>query len=144
MTLAMRRCALPLIVAGCLVAAAFTAGCGGSGSSQQTVATVAAGGKVLNADGQPMTGGMVEFHPSSGTGESPKGVIGSDGTFKLRTLSGKEGVDGAPAGTYTCIVTPGYTGDQTTQEAPDAIEISGTFTVNATGPNEFTIQLPAQ
>jgi hypothetical protein len=141
MTVATRRLVRLWMVVGCAVVALFTFGCG-SGGDEQTIATVAAGGKVLKADGTPLTIGMVEFVPTSGGGANPKGVIGTDGTFKLRTPSGKEGADGAPAGTYTCIVTPGYTGDQTTQEAPEPITLQETFTVNATGPNEFTIKLP--
>jgi hypothetical protein len=54
-------------------------------------------GKVLLADGKPLTGGLVSFVPKGDLSVTPSGVIGVDGTFSL--VTGGSG-DGAPPGEY--------------------------------------------
>jgi hypothetical protein len=54
-------------------------------------------GKVLLADGKPLTGGLISFVPKGDLSVTPSGVIGSDGTFTL--VTGGSG-DGAPPGEY--------------------------------------------
>jgi hypothetical protein len=54
-------------------------------------------GKVLLADGKPLTGGWVYFVPKSDLSVTPSAQIGSDGTFSLDT--GGSG-SGAPPGEY--------------------------------------------
>jgi len=59
-------------------------------------------GKVLLADGKPLTTGRVEFLPVKG-GMPAAGDIGSDGSFSLKTGDGREG---APAGDYRVRIEP--------------------------------------
>jgi hypothetical protein len=54
-------------------------------------------GKVLLADGQPLTGGWISFVPKGDLSVTPSSPIGSDGTFALTTGGSGEG---APAGDY--------------------------------------------
>jgi hypothetical protein len=54
-------------------------------------------GKVLLADGQPLSGGWISFVPTGGLPVTPSSAIGSDGTFSL--VTGGSG-DGAPPGEY--------------------------------------------
>ena len=59
-------------------------------------------GKVLLADGKPLTTGRVEFIPVKG-GMPAAGDIGPDGSFSLKTGNGQEG---APAGDYKVRLEP--------------------------------------
>jgi len=54
-------------------------------------------GKVLLADGKPLSGGWVTFVPKGDLSVTPSGVIADDGTFSL--VTGGSG-EGAPAGEY--------------------------------------------
>jgi hypothetical protein len=54
-------------------------------------------GKVLLADGSPLSEGWVYFVPKGDLSLTPSGSIGSDGTFSV--VTGGSG-DGAPAGDY--------------------------------------------
>jgi hypothetical protein len=54
-------------------------------------------GKVLLADGQPLSGGWIYFVPKGDLPLTPSSVIGSDGTFSI--VTGGSG-EGAPAGDY--------------------------------------------
>ena len=67
----------------------FLAGCGGLVSSEATVYPVT--GKVLLADGKPLTTGRVEFIPVKG-GMPASGDVGADGSFSLKTGSGQQGI----------------------------------------------------
>lgn len=73
-------------------------GCGDSGPK-----VVPVSGKVT-LDGNPMSLGMVTFHPDESKGNNtvgtPTGMIQSDGTYKLN-FNGK---DGAPIGWYKVTV----------------------------------------
>ena len=69
----------------------FLAGCGGLVSSEATVYPVT--GKVLLADGKPLTTGRVEFIPVKG-GMPASGDVGADGSFSLKTGSGQQGSSG--------------------------------------------------
>ena len=56
-------------------------------------------------DGSPLAGGMVEFQSAAVDGKqhNARGVIGTDGTFRLGTF---EADDGALAGEHRAIVRP--------------------------------------
>ncbi len=54
-------------------------------------------GKVLLADGQPLSGGWISFVPVGDLPLTPSSAIGPDGTFAL--VTGGSG-EGAPAGDY--------------------------------------------
>ncbi len=53
-------------------------------------------GKVVLADGKPLSGGWISFVPKGDLPVVPSGEIGPDGTFSLATGSGQ----GAPPGEY--------------------------------------------
>jgi len=81
-----------LIVAGCV----GLAGCRNS-ESLPALRVYEVKGKVLLADGKPLSGGLVTFVPKGDLPVTPSGVIQSDGTFSL--VTGGSG-DGAPPGDY--------------------------------------------
>ena len=79
------------------------AGCGGSegGDSFLGLARYPVKGKVLLADGKPLTGGRVIFLSDSPSG-SAAADIGSDGSFEFKGASG----EGLPAAAYKVHITP--------------------------------------
>jgi hypothetical protein len=60
-------------------------------------------GKVVFADGTPLTAGTVEFRPVENAFLAPRAEIYVDGTFRASTYA--EG-DGAPPGSYRVVITP--------------------------------------
>ena len=106
-------------------------------------------GKVTFPDGTPLEGGRVEFEPvDSAHHVSARGVIASDGTFRLGTF--KPG-DGALEGEHRAIVMPPLpVGDRDEMKSlPVTIDprfqrfdSSGLkFTVSKSGDNDFHIQV---
>ena len=85
---------------GCLLFCLLSlAGCG-----ESELQTYPASGKVIFADGKPLTGGFVEFQPvDAAIHITARGQIQPDGTFELGTLRKN---DGAVAGEYLVSVTP--------------------------------------
>jgi len=81
-----------LVVAAC----AGLAGCGKS-DSLPVLQVYDVRGKVLLADGKPLSGGQIYFVPKGDLPLTPSGVIGPDGTFSL--VTGGSG-NGAPPGEY--------------------------------------------
>lgn len=65
--------------------------------------TVPVRGTVVLANGSPLAGGLITFHPKDLTKGDAWGAIGSDGRFELGTY-GKG--DGAMLGIYTVTVEP--------------------------------------
>jgi hypothetical protein len=78
------------------------AGCGESGSHFGGLQRYAVKGKVLLADGKPLTAGRVIFL-SSAPPASAAADIGGDGSFEFKGPSG----DGLPAATYRVYISPG-------------------------------------
>jgi hypothetical protein len=76
-----------------------TARCGGPGP--YTGALYPVTGRVLLADGTPLTGGSVQFIPTRG-GLPASGKIAADGTFSLKSKSR----DGAAPGEYKVRIEP--------------------------------------
>lgn len=131
-----------------MVLAALT-GCGEGAAPDVGVATYPATGKVLKADGSPLSGGIVTFVPGDEKALKASGPITPDGLFTLNT----DGVaPGAPAGEYRVRV----------ELDPDGVSAAGpgvrrgapfpakyarestsqlTATVKADAPNEFTFTL---
>ena len=74
---------------------ALLAGLGGCHNSESlpVLPVYEVKGKVLLADGQPLSGGWIYFVPKGDLPLTPSGVIGSDGTFSV--VTGGSG-DGAP------------------------------------------------
>ncbi len=76
------------------------AGCGGPGPYSGTLYPVK--GRVLLADGSPLTGGAVKFIPTRG-GLPASGKIEPDGTFSLNSKTR----EGAAPGEYKVRIEPG-------------------------------------
>jgi hypothetical protein len=72
------------------------AGCGKS-DSLPVLQVYDVKGKVLLADGKPLSGGQIYFVPKGDLPLTPSGDIGPDGTFSL--VTGGSG-EGAPPGEY--------------------------------------------
>ena len=77
------------------------AGCGSPGPYSGTLYPVK--GQVLLADGQPLTGGSVQFIPARG-GLPASGTIEIDGTFSLKSLKTRE--EGAAPSEYKVRIEP--------------------------------------
>ena len=80
------------------------AGCGGEGNPSRPVTRYAVKGKVLLADGKPLTAGRVIFM-SDAPPASAAADIGSDGAFEFKGPSG----DGLPEAKYRVHIAPGPT-----------------------------------
>jgi hypothetical protein len=78
------------------------AGCGGSGSPFGGLQRYPVKGKVLLADGKPLTSGRVTFL-SDAPPASAAADIGSDGAFEFKSPSG----DGLPEAKYRVLISPG-------------------------------------
>jgi hypothetical protein len=72
-------------------------GCNGSSG------TYPVAGTVKQANGQPLTGGSVVFQPVAPPARAARGIIASDGSFRLRTF---EDSDGALPAVYKVTVFP--------------------------------------
>jgi hypothetical protein len=90
------RLRIRLLTALAVAVSAGLTGCGGS-DSLPSVPVYEVTGKVMLADGKPLSGGFISFVPKSGLPVTPSGEIGSDGTFSL--ITGGSGA-GAPPGDY--------------------------------------------
>jgi hypothetical protein len=91
-----------LLVGGALAALPLLPGCGQS-DRMPSVSTYPVKGKVLLADGKPLTRGRIVFHRQEDPPILASGEIKTDGSFELSTL--KPG-DGAPAGKYGVQIDP--------------------------------------
>jgi hypothetical protein len=80
-----------------LVASAALAGCSGRSDALPAYQVYDVKGKVLLADGTPLSGGLITLVPKGDLPVSPSGEIGPDGTFSI--VTGGSG-QGAPAGEY--------------------------------------------
>lgn len=124
----------PLLVA--LVAAA---GCmqGPAALDGINVATVAAKGKVLQANGQPLKAGIVTFEPlvDGGSTNQAAGPVGEDGSFEVRSGPSHPG---AMPGKYRVKVENENGSKTLTNPAKKVIEIE----VPASGVSDLEIRLP--
>jgi hypothetical protein len=77
--------------------AAGLAGCKGGADALPVLKVYEVKGKVLLADGKPLTNGSVYFVPKGELTITPNAAIGADGTFSV--VTGGSG-EGAPAGEY--------------------------------------------
>lgn len=86
-----------------LFAVLFCAGCGPS-NNPTFEKTVPVHGTVVRANGAPVKGGRITFHPKDAAkGGDAWGMIGKDGRFELGTYK-KD--DGAMPGAYTVTIEP--------------------------------------
>jgi hypothetical protein len=133
-----------------LTFAAALAVCGGCRPASSLPKTYAVKGRVVDADGRPVADARVEFLEFSPSGGAPawqpRGVTGSDGAFTLTTYSMNDNgsASGAPAGTYTVVVTPRADGgDQTHQATPRPVTLPQLYAVAVNDANDLTLTLPA-
>lgn len=114
----------------------------GCGPTVEIPETAKVTGKVVKADGDPYSGGLVEFQPVSGDPNSATCIIGDDGAFELSTMIQKKKVVGAVPGNYRVVVMP-MMGDQTqTTEPMEPIQVKGEYEVKLNEENDFTVTLP--
>ncbi|HKI37563.1 MAG TPA: hypothetical protein VKA46_37250 [Gemmataceae bacterium] len=120
----------------------LAAGCTGSGKPLPTTYPVS--GKVLYADGTPMTGGLVQFKPEGNPDVTTTGAIQQDGSFTLNSTVEKQQVEGAIEGPHTVTILPPLGEDQRAARggAPLPVQLRETITVKADGPNNFTLTVP--
>jgi len=78
-------------------------GCGRAVTSTPVLPKYEVKGKVLQADGKPLTSGKIEFFPKSPEAQSASGPIDSDGSYSLGSITPGEG---AVVGEYRVTVTP--------------------------------------
>jgi hypothetical protein len=86
-----------------VIGAVFVAGCGPKFNTTPPPKLYPVKGKVLLASGEPVSGGVITFHPTNMRGAEASGEIGKDGSFELTTIVKN---DGALPGSYTVSVSP--------------------------------------
>ncbi|HTU16444.1 MAG TPA: hypothetical protein VMG10_00150 [Gemmataceae bacterium] len=98
-------------------------------------------GKVVYADGRPLSGGTIQFAPaSSSSSVAVSGAIDNEGRFTLSTIKGSQKVAGAVEGQYQVSIIPPLT-DRRQPVVP--ITLPGAYTVKA-GENVFPdFQIPS-
>jgi hypothetical protein len=98
-----------------LAASAGLSGCGQSDSLPK-LQVYEVKGKVLLADGKPLSSGLISFVPKGDLPITPSAEIASDGTFSV--VTGGSG-EGAPLGEYKVrIETPAIRVDPKTKKPP--------------------------
>jgi hypothetical protein len=98
-----------------LTASTVLSGCGQSDSLPKLQVYVVKG-KVLLADGKPLSSGLISFVPKGDLPITPSAEIASDGTFSV--VTGGSG-EGAPAGEYKVrIEAPAIRLDPKTKKPP--------------------------
>ena len=117
------------------------AGCGGSEKASPPT-TYQATGTVLSADGQPVSGGMIEFRSTEGKPVSAIGQIQPDGSFSLSTLVDSTKVPGAVAGRHQVIVMPSPPDTGDIQPIAQPVVVPTLCEVTPDGANQFTVRLP--
>jgi hypothetical protein len=128
-----------------VIGAVFVAGCGPKFNTTPPPKVYPVKGKVLLASGQPVSGGVITFHPKNTLGAEASGEIGSDGSFQLTTIVKN---DGALPGSYTVSVSPyvegrGDSGVSRSRVPPKfgAPETSGLTAEVEPNDNDLTIEL---
>jgi hypothetical protein len=97
-----------------LAAVAGLSGCGGADRLPK-LAVYEVTGKVVLADGKPLSSGVISFVPKGDLAITPSASISPDGTFKV--VTGGSG-DGAPAGDYKVrIEAPEFHADPKSKKA---------------------------
>ena len=99
----------------CLLATVFALsplGCGDDGPDY--VKTVS--GKVVYANGKPVTGGMVVFEPVEEADDTPMAVLGKDGTFSFTEV-------GVTPGEYRVMLAPSEEGEEGGEAEGSAFQV---------------------
>jgi hypothetical protein len=74
-------------------------GCGG-GKAKPDFKPILITGKVVEANGAPVTGGILMLRSVPNGEYGASGLLDSNGAFKLSTIVGNDKVEGIPAGEY--------------------------------------------
>jgi hypothetical protein len=88
-----------------LAAALLAAGCAGGRKTGDIPETHPVKGKVIDAKGNPLKGGAVQFELDQPADMTIVGSIENDGTYSLKTIRDKSESPGAPPGEYQVVVT---------------------------------------
>jgi hypothetical protein len=115
--------------------ALWSGGC--SSPSKELPKTYDVTGKVVFKNGQPLSGGTIQFQPTTDSGLTTTGRIQPDGGFSLNTLVGETKLPGAAAGKYRVTVIPPMGADQAAQP----ISIPEAYTVKPQDDNHFQITI---
>jgi FtsP/CotA-like multicopper oxidase with cupredoxin domain len=115
-------------------------GCGDSDEDLPTTHRVT--GTVVAADGQPISGGLIEFRTTIGESLSATGRIQPDGSFSLTTMVGNGKLPGAVAGPHQVTVMPPLPDSDDVQPVAEPITLPDTFEVKPDDTNDFTVDLP--
>jgi hypothetical protein len=101
-------------------------------------------GKVVFADGTPLSGGLVQFTPENRAEVTTTGAIQEDGSFTLKTLVDAELLTGALEGQHTVTILPPLGQDQRAPKGmpQHSIQLREPVTVKADTSNTFTLTLP--
>jgi len=110
-------------------------GCGGT-EAEPPPPTFVVTGKVIDRDGQPLTGGIIQFVSKRDGTLNMSSIIQPDGTFELTTIAGNENLAGAIEGPCQVMVTRPIVGGQ----PPEIIILSKDYEIG-TSANEFEIKL---
>ncbi len=120
----------------------FATGCGAEGPPATPAPTLhAAIGRVVNSDGSPCPGGMIQLIAVENPERTTMGQINENGTFTLQTMHDGQMVDGAIAGEHTVTIIP-LMGDQTQTEIPEPIVLKEGVVIDATETNSLKVILP--
>ncbi len=111
------------------------AGCGGT-EAEPPPPTFVVTGRVLDRDGQPLTGGIIQFVSKRDGTLNMSSIINPDGTFELTTIAGNENLAGAIEGPCQVMVTLPIVGGQ----PPEIIILPKEYEIG-TSTNEFEIRL---
>jgi hypothetical protein len=95
-------------------------------------------GTVVDAAGQPITGGTLQFEALASAGQMGIAEIQPDGAFTVHTFVDGHKLIGAVPGPQRVTYMPLMTEDQA---AANPVTLTETFEVQAGG-NEFTIKVP--
>jgi hypothetical protein len=127
---------MPYLIALCAM------GCGAEGPPATPAPTLyAVTGKVLNSEGEPYPGGMIQLISVENAEWTTMGQIKEDGSFTLQTMHDGRMVDGAIAGEHSVTIIP-LMGDQTQTDVPEPIVLKESVSVDATESNSLEVRLP--
>ncbi len=100
-------------------------------------------GKVT-VEGKPLAGCVIIFSPVGGKGPTATGVIGADGTYKMRTDGGREGREGAVAGKYKVKLAAGteMTQKMMAEQMSEQMKSSRPGGMGKGGPPKFKTPFP--
>lgn len=113
-------------------------GCGPADTAP-AVKTIPVTGKVLDADGKPVSGGMLSLRDVKNAEQVASSMVDDDGAFKLKAVVGDKQVEGALAGEYTVLYAPDSV-DQTSKANGLPVTLKKKYSIKE-GQEELEIKL---